>query len=281
MIKINFYKDSLLKMSNGVQINQNILDFVATNIHQTTYFTHEKFCAECQCTRTQLEEFWEGIGASDFEDFQKILSNLMDVAHKEIDQKMPFNEEITDVLKTMSNIEINNIFAFKESLSPERLNRLLRDILNAPEVIMMGARTSNILVSYATSLLNKIGIRATNIDASDTNYFDKINNIDRSALIIAIGLSRYPKAIPVAMNFLKKKGFRIVAITDFPQSPLIPIAEYHFFVKINSYDFTDSYSTTLILINLIVIMISKINKEEVGKRIKEFDETANQLDYFL
>ena len=185
------------------------------------------------------------------------------------------------LLSTLIDIEIDNLMHCKDSIDFEMVQRLVKDIQESPEVVIIGSRASGVLVSYATYIFNKIGIRTSGFDAADTKSLDTINNIDRSALVITIGFARYPKSTIVTAHFLKKKGYRIVSITDNKKSPLTDLSEYAFKLKADSYGFTDSYTSAMLLFNLVVTLAGKASYRDTTKRLEEFNETAQQLDFYL
>ena len=103
----------------------------------------------------------------------------------------------------------------------------------------------------------------------------------RQALVIAFGFPRYPKPTIVATRFLKNRGYKIVSITDKKKSPLAELSEYAFRLQANSYGYTDTYTSGILLINLITALIGKIQGTDINRHLREFNETAQQLDFYF
>ena len=185
------------------------------------------------------------------------------------------------LLGTLIDIEIDNLIHCKNAIDLEKVDRLIQDIQDAPQIVIIGSRASSVLVSYATYIFNKIGIRTLGFDTADTKSIDTIINFDRTTLVIAIGFARYPRSTIVAARFLKTRGYKVVSVTDNKKSPLEELSAYSFKLKADSYGFVDSYSSAMTLINLLATIISKISSDDVSKRLKDFNETAQQLDFYL
>lgn len=190
-------------------------------------------------------------------------------------------EQLEYLTGALIDIEMENLMQFRRTVDFDMLKTLVNDIQEAPEVVIIGSRASSVLVSYATYIFNKIGIRTSGFDAADTKSLDSIINIDRTALVIAFGFARFPKSTIVTSRFLKNRGYKIVSITADSKSPLVELSEYAFRLKASSYGYTDSYSSAMLLINLIVVLIGKLGGTDTEKRLREFDETAQQLDFYL
>ena len=185
------------------------------------------------------------------------------------------------LLGTLIDIEIDNLMDCKNAIDLEMVQQLIEDMQAAPEVVVIGSRASTVLVSYTTYIFNKIGIRTSGFDAADTKTLDNIINIDRSALVIAFGFPLYPKPTIVATRFLKNRGYKIVSITDKKKSPLAELSEYAFRLQANSYGYTDTYTSGILLINLITALIGKIQGTDINRHLREFNETAQQLDFYF
>ncbi len=269
------------RLPGSSTLNSSILEYIVKNNSAMTYMCSEKFCYECDCSDYELDQFVAAAGFRDYNQLKEFVKETINSVDAENGFNVSMEDTITRVAEDLVNIEMGNMLDFKQSLDKKTVLRLVEDIINAPEVVILGTRASEAVISYAVYILNKIGIRATKLDSANTNYFDHINNIDRSALVIAVGFARYPKATIVAVNHLKRKGFKIASITDFTRSPLVSLSEYSIILKSSSREFTDSYSASMLLLNLVVITIQKCNKEFVEKKLREFDETAFNMDYYI
>lgn len=268
-------------LSQADRLNRQILDYIINNNSAMTYMGSEKFCYECDCTDYQLEEFIRMAGFHDYSEMKTFVGQVINSADSETNYDSSMENMVERVVENLVSIEMGNMLDFKQNVDRKNVLRLVQDIISAPEVIILGTRASEPVISYAVYILNKIGVRATKLDSVNTNYFDHINNIDRSAMVIAVGFARYPKATVVAVNNLKRKGFKIASITDFVRSPLVNLSEYSIIVKSSSREFTDSYTSAMLLLNLIVVIIQKCNGEFVEKKLKEYDENAFCMDYYI
>lgn len=274
--------DNIIKKFEDYKVDGNIVNYIAQNYNSIIYMTFDKFCYVTNCTYEDMESFLEESDIKNFDQLKDLIHNVVKMYEFiDLNDVQSCKDKIQETVNEIINIELSNIFDFKKNLDFELVIHLINDIFNSKDVVFVGTRASTPLVTYASYIFNKIGIRATKIDSADTSFFDIIPNLDRSTLIIAFGFSRYPKGTIRLLNFLKKRGFKIVSITDYTKSPLVNFSEYSLLVKSNSYNYTDSYIEAMLLLNTLIIVMGKLDNERLIKRLKEYDETAQNLGYFL
>lgn len=279
-------KESLSKFINFEE-DSEITKYILKKYNNIPYLNFTQFKKDLNISEEEANKFLKNNGCNNFAQFQsnvsEIIFNLIRVNEASyLSHEISFNEsEIIDILHTIVDVEENNMNNMLSSLDYGNISKLIEDILNTPEVIIIGTRTSITLAQYASFMLNKIGINVKKITSADSSSFDNIQNFERSSLIIAFGFQRYPKETIKLLNYFNRKNFKIISITDNPKSPLCNFSSYSIFIQAYSLAYTDSFINGLVLINTIVIAIGKIDNKKVIKRLNEFEETAKSLEYYF
>jgi hypothetical protein len=93
-------------------------------------------------------------------------------------------------------------------------------IQKAPEVLIVGTRSTASLAHHFWFGLTKLEIKATRILSITTETYDYINRLDRRTCLLFIGFPRYLREIIDLLDFSKEKGLRTIILTDSPFSPL-------------------------------------------------------------
>ena len=176
--------------------------------------------------------------------------------------------------------ELDNITDYVSALDPALLDRLARDMTAATEVYILGVRSTAPMAVYAAHILSAAGIRTRKLDVAE-NYVDGVVNMDRGGLVLALDFTRYHKGTLVLLNLLRKKGFNIVAITDSPDAPVAKVAQYSICVPRRSYDYTDSFVTTTMLLNTLAVYVGLHDKQALIGRLRQYDETTQGLEFFF
>lgn len=270
----NVIKQELLKLSEG-DVSEDILDYVVKNINSVLYSTFDKLCYFAKCNSDELNDFLKALGFNDLITFKKVLRELQ---NQELIESKESQQSIRSIIDMVTRYELGNITEFSNNINLELLDRLAQDLLAASNVYILGSVP---LSYYATFIFNTNGIKAVRLDGIGSNYISTILNIDKSSLIFAFGYSRYTKNNIVLLNTLKKNGYNIVSITDYQESPLAEISDYSLVVPVHSYDYTTSYTSTFMLLNVLSIYISSQDRTILFQKLQKYDELTQSMEFFF
>ena len=279
-------RDLLSEVISLELTDSKIINYIIKNYYKMLNISFSEFVDNLSIEEEEAYEFLRNNGYDNFNDFRNKLSHTILRFIRDKDPSLLKNiksidkEEIRNILSAVIEVENQNMRNMFNSLDYDKFINLIKDIMSFPELIIIGTRVSAILAQYASYILNKIGINVKKITSADSTSFDNIQNFDRSSLVIAFGFKRYPKETIKLLNYFSRKNFKIVSITDGPESPLCDFSSYSIFVQAHSIAYTDSLVNSLALINAIAITIGKADNKRVVKRLRDFEETAKTLDYF-
>lgn len=277
-VKINMsstIKKNLLKHSKD-HVSEDILNYVVKNIDSVLYSTFDKLCYFAKCTHDEMNDFFTALGFDDMITFKKALRELQ---NQELSESKELSQNsIRSIIDMVTRYELSNITEFSNDLNLEILDRLAQDLLAASSVYIIGSVP---LSYYATYILNVNGIRAIRLDGIGSNYISTILNMDKSSIVLAFGFSRYSKSNIALLNTLKKSGYNIVSITDYQESPLAEISDYFLVVPIHSYDYTTSYTSAFILLNVLSIYIGSQDRTILFQKLQKYDELTQNMEFFF
>jgi len=271
----NSIKKNLLKNAKK-QVSEEILDYVVKNLDSVLYSTFDKLCYFAKCTRDEINEFFSALGFDDMIAFKKALRELQ---NQELSESKELSQNsIRSIIDLVARYELSNITELSNDLNLEALDRLAQDLLAASCVYIMGSVP---LSYYATYILNVNGIRAIRLDGVASNYISTILNMDKSSMVLAFGFSRYSKSNIALLNTLKKSGYNIVSITDYQESPLAEISNYFLVVPIHSYDYTTSYTSAFMILNVLSIYIGAKDRTVLFQKLQKYDELTQSMEFFF
>ena len=89
-------------------------------------------------------------------------------------------------------------------------------------------------------------------------------NVHDGDLVIGIGFPRYATKTIDALDFAKKRGAKVLAITDSLLSPLATEADYTLIAQSNMASFVDSLVAPLSVINALIIAVGMREKDSIS-----------------
>lgn len=268
-------KNKLMEKAVG-PVDNRILGYVVNNFNSVAYMNHDKLCYHAQCSDAELNAFFRAFGTQDLLSFKAM---LREVVYNESDGPDDLEDRsIRGIADMVMRHEMANIAEFSASLDEGLISRFAQDLLSASEVYIVGMHSATSTALYASDILNKVGVKARVIDTADVA---SVVNMERTGLVLAISYSRYHKGTLNLLRHLRKNGYNIVSITDYPMSPAGKLSDYCFCCPRHSHDYTVSSLTLSMLLNIVAIHIGMQDKSGLVNRIRRYDEVTQNLDYFF
>lgn len=259
-------------------VNEKILNYVAADFNSVAYMNADKLCYVTECTMDELNAFFAALGVGNMLEFKNL---LRDIAYSETDGPDGVMENsLQGIADMVMRYEMANITEFSTTLDMELVSQLAQDLLSASEVYLVGMRASPQFTSYAAHILSRVGIKTRIVDATE-QYMETLGAMDRSGLVLTFCFSRYHKGTVALLNMLKKNGYRMVAVTDYPMSPPAQLADYSICVPRHSHDYTVSHVAGNMLLNILAIHIGMQDKRGLINTLRQHDEITQSLEYFF
>ena len=98
---------------------------------------------------------------------------------------------------------------------------------------------------------------------SISEVFEQVMRIGPDDVLIGLSFPRYSKRTVKAMQYAKKQGATVIAITDSDVSPLANIADVSLFAKSDMASFVDSLVAPLSLVNALIVAVSRVKNDQL------------------
>ena len=115
---------------------------------------------------------------------------------------------------------------------------------------------------------------------SRSEMFEEIMRIGKEDVLIAISFPRYSKRIVNAVEFARKAGADVVALTDSDTSPIAEFANQLLIAYSGIVSYVDSLVAPLSVINALVAALSLDRQEELTVRLKELENIWDDYEVY-
>jgi DNA-binding MurR/RpiR family transcriptional regulator len=154
-------------------------------------------------------------------------------------------------------------------------------IITARRVMILGFRYVGPLTNYFAYSLGKIKPHVESFDRADSSLHDRIRLMGPDDLIVGIALARYPADLVTVLGHANKLGLRVLAITDSPLSPILPVADVALFVRASNLDFVGSLTAPSALINCVVSEIGVRLGGQALERLQALEDAAADVGIYV
>jgi DNA-binding MurR/RpiR family transcriptional regulator len=115
---------------------------------------------------------------------------------------------------------------------------------------------------------------------STNELFEQIFRISEGDVLIAISFPRYSRRTKLAAEFAKKKGAKVVAITDGDTSPISAYADSKLYAKSDMASFIDSLAAPLSIINALLVAIGRKKQETLKETFHDLEKIWEEYDVY-
>lgn len=129
--------------------------------------------------------------------------------------------------------DLDNIHATLDRLNHADCETAVAMILKAPRVFILGFSTSAYLGSIMAHRLDPFcsNVQTIATDAGPTQAARRLFKLNSDDLVIAISFPRYNKFTVELLHLARQRKASVLAITDGPASPLVPMADLVLYAK--------------------------------------------------
>lgn len=284
------YKQNFLKKLTEASLNLNetetvLATYMKDNYKKVSLLDLDDVSKILSIEPVDIVRYLTKLGFKNYEDLR---STLRDFAMSELSSADRFEFSQISLAPKINNLknvviskELSNLNRLIDGFDEAAFYSLLEKIIIAPEIIVVGTRSSSILALYIDQMFNRLGKRTTSITSGSTTQLDNLPLLHNEALVLALGFARYPKETVRMVSFFKKRQYAVVSITDHATSPLTPFSDVTFTVPCQSVSITDFYATPFCVINMIVILLSQIDKTRSASYLNRFEDMAKDFGFYF
>ncbi|MFB7641416.1 MurR/RpiR family transcriptional regulator [Peribacillus butanolivorans] len=186
-----------------------------------------------------------------------------------------------DLIKQIKEGDIAFIAKTLDSLDGELYKKIIDAILYSKKRCVVGMRSSYAAANWLAYSLNIVKGSTHLYRGEIDDAISLISDMDKESLVIAISFPRYAQETVSFVKAAKKKGAKIIAITDNEISPLGSFADLLVKVYTPSPTGLNGMATMFSLLNVIVSGVASSKWEEVQNRINDYEQTSGQFFPFF
>jgi DNA-binding MurR/RpiR family transcriptional regulator len=267
-------------MSKGQKL---IANFIVNHYDRAAFMTAAKLGEVVGVSESTVVRFAMEIGYEGYPKLQKVLqelikSKLTSIQRFEVSSNRMSEENI---LKSVLQSDMDKIKITLEDISTDSFNKAIECIISARKIYILGVRSSAPLASFLGFYFNLLfdNIRLVHT-TSVSEMFEQIINVNEEDAVIGISFPRYSKRTVKAMQFVKSRGGKVIAITDSVDSPLAQYADHLLSARSDMASFVDSLVAPLSVINALIVAIGMRKKDTVYKTFDRLEKIWEEYEVY-
>jgi DNA-binding MurR/RpiR family transcriptional regulator len=262
---------------------RQIARYLLTHYDKAAYMTAAKLGLEVSVSESTVVRFVMELGYAGYPEFQKALQELIRTKLTSFQRMEVTNHLIGDgdVLEKVLMTNVENIRHTLDSISRAAFHDAVDAIVKAKNIYIIGVRSSSMLANFLGYSLRMVFDNVCLIDtASGSELFQQIMSIGEGDVMIAISFPRYSKRVIRAVEFARRAGADVVALTDSAEAPISSFAQQVLIAQSDMASYVDSLVAPLSLINALVVAVSRVREDEVRERLQKLEHIWDEYDVY-
>ncbi|MBO5270989.1 MAG: MurR/RpiR family transcriptional regulator [Clostridia bacterium] len=186
-----------------------------------------------------------------------------------------------DVLEKVLLADAEKIRYTMDAIDREAFAAAVEKIVSARRIYIIGVRSASSLAGFLNfnlrMMIDDIKFVQT---TSGSEMFEEIMRIGKDDVMIAISFPRYSTRIVNAVEFARRMGASVVALTDSDNSPIAEYATELLIAHSDMVSFVDSLVAPLSVINALLASLSMKKQEELTVRLRELENIWDDYDVY-
>ena len=262
---------------------RQIARYLLAHYDKSAYMTAAKLGTEVNVSESTVVRFVMELGYAGYPEFQKALQELIRTKLTSFQRMEVTNHLIGDgdVLEKVLLTNVDNIRHTLDSINRADFHNAVDAIVKAKNVYIIGVRSSAMLANFLSYSLQMIFDNVRLIDtAAGSELFQQIMSIGEGDVMVAISFPRYSKRVIKAVEFARRAGADVVALTDSAEAPIAASAQQVLVAQSDMASYVDSLVAPLSLLNAIVVAVSRAREAEVRDRLQKLEHIWDEYDVY-
>ena len=266
---LSIMNEHMSEFSKGQKL---IANFIAEHYDKAAFMTASKLGVTVGVSESTVVRFATELGYDGYPKMQKAMQEMIRDKLTSVQRIDVTKNRIADdsVLEAVLNSDIEKIRRTIEETSKEDFRQAVSAISHAKTIYIFAVRSSAALASflgyYYSLIFDNVKVIS---NYGESEIYEKLFRISEEDVIIGISFPRYSNAAIKAMTFARRRGAKVIALTDSMTSPLVELSNYVLIAKSDMASVVDSLVAPLSMINALIVatVITRDNdvKDTFGK----------------
>ena len=258
-------------------------EFVGEHYLKAAFLSSRQLAAAAGVSLPTVVRFSRALGYPTFEAFREGIQDRLNFELTGVERLRMYPAETgsAGLLRRIVEADTVSLRSLPQTFSRAQFDRFVETVLQARHVVVVAFRYASPLATYFSYSLGKIRPDVQAFVHADSALSDQIRLMHADDVVIAIAFARYPAEIVSVARYARRLGRRVLAITDSPLSPLLPLADATLFAKANMLDFVGSLAAPAALINCIVSDIGIRLGRRAVDRLEALEDSAKQTGIYV
>ena len=260
-----------------------IANFILESYDKAAFMTASKLGKTVNVSESTVVRFAAELGYDGYPAMQKALQEMIRNKLTSIQRIEVSNDRIGDhdILSMVMQADMEKIRLTMEETNREAFTASVNAIVSARRIYIMGIRSASAITSFLGFYFNLIFDNVVVVHTSAASeLFEQLLRVGEGDVVIGVSFPRYSRRTVRAMEFARKQGATVLAVTDSEASPLAAIADHALLAKSDMASFVDSLVAPLSLINALIVAVGRKKNDDLSETFGKLEKIWDEYEVY-
>ena len=273
-------QNNLSTFSKGQRL---IAKYIIEHYDKAAFLTASKLGATVGVSESTVVRFATELGYGGYPQLQKALQEMIRNKLTAVQRMEVTSDRMgdQDILRSVLSSDIDKIRMTLDEIDRSSFEAAVEAILHARNIYILGVRSSaslsGFLGFYFNLMFDNVKLIHTN---SVSEIFEQILRVGDGDVVLGVSFPRYSKRTLKALEYSKKSGATVIALTDSRLSPLSQTADYTLLAKSDMASFVDSLVAPLSVVNSLIVAIGMRKQKEISETFTHLESIWDEYEVY-
>ena len=273
-------QNNLSTFSKGQRL---IAKYIIEHYDKAAFLTASKLGATVGVSESTVVRFATELGYGGYPQLQKALQEMIRNKLTAVQRMEVTSDRMgdQDILRSVLSSDIDKIRMTLDEIDRSSFEAAVEAILHARNIYILGVRSSaslsGFLGFYFNLMFDNVKLIHTN---SVSEIFEQILRVGDGDVVLGVSFPRYSKRTLKALEYSKKSGATVIALTDSRLSPLSQTADYTLLAKRDMASFVDSLVAPLSVVNALIVAIGMRKQKEISETFTHLESIWDEYEVY-
>ena len=260
-----------------------IAAYIMEHYDKAAFMTANRLGSVTGVSESTVVRFAVRLGYDGYPTLQSALQDMIRNRLTAVQRLEVTSSKLSDqnILQAVMNDDMEKIASTLASMDQEAFNAAVRDTIGASRIYILGMRSSAGLAGFLGFYFRLLFDDVRIISSGGANeLYEQLFHVGEHDVVYGISFPRYSSSTVRALQFVKSRGARVVAVADSALSPIARYADYALYARSDMASFVDSLVAPLSLFNALIIAIGMRRKEDVAKTFSELENIWDEYGVY-
>jgi DNA-binding MurR/RpiR family transcriptional regulator len=261
---------------------QAVADAIMRDPQSAAFYNVAELAREASVSESTITRFATFLGYSGFpglsRELQEMVRSRLTTGERFQLSRSVSKAEQQTVLAHFEE-DVHNLGLMMERIDLNGVERIVDLLTAAKRIGIVSSRSAVSLGMFFDFYLNLLQ-KDTYLLSGEPRTVDRIHRLQPGDVMVGIGFARYSRFSVDCLAAGKKRGARIVVITDYPSSPLGTYADEILYTPTGIASHMDSYVAPLSLLTAILRAMSLKEADKATSVLQDLEESWQDLDIY-